>query len=62
MEIKLRETIAYFNLNVVGQLGKVRNTLKFVGQKTYRKDTLWKIQCYVKIILKWILNKHAKRV
>ena len=62
MEIKLRETTADLNLNMVGRLGKVTNTLKFVGQKTYKKDTLWKIQCYVKIILKWILNKQGKRV
>jgi hypothetical protein len=33
VEIKLRETTANFNLNKVG-LGKVKNTLKFVGQKT----------------------------
>jgi len=57
MEIKLRETTADFNLNMVGLMGKVRNTSKFVGQKTYKKDTLWKTQCYVKVILKWILNK-----
>jgi len=43
-------------------MGKVRNTLKLAGQRTYKKDTLWKIQFYVKIILKWILNKQGKRV
>jgi hypothetical protein len=62
MEIKLRETTADLNLNMVGWLGKVTNTLTGVGQKTYKKDTLWKIKCYVKIILKWVLNKQGKKV
>jgi hypothetical protein len=37
MEIKLTATTADFNLNMVEQMGKVRNTLKFVGQKTKKR-------------------------
>jgi hypothetical protein len=36
MEINLRETTADFNLIMVEQMGKVKNTLKFVGQKTQK--------------------------
>jgi hypothetical protein len=34
MEIKLTETTVGFNLNIVYKMGKVKNSLKFVGQKT----------------------------